>query len=94
MVLVRRIMTVKNFATDNSIGKFYTYFSSDKVQNGLNIQAITGCLLISRLMVLHYCLSLGCHETLPVTVECYSRYAQGSLIRPYRMSLITFSGRY
>ena len=40
------------------------YLSSfDKVQNGLNIQAITGCLLISRLMVLQYCLSLGCHDT-------------------------------
>jgi len=39
------------------------YFSSDKVQNGLNIQTITGCLLISRLMVLKYCLSLGRHDT-------------------------------
>ncbi|KAG0010957.1 hypothetical protein BGZ82_003210 [Podila clonocystis] len=35
------------------------YFSSDKVQNGLNVQTITGCLLISRLMVLKYCLGLG-----------------------------------
>lgn len=39
------------------------YFLSDKVQNGLNIQAITGCLLISRLMVLQYCPSLGRHDT-------------------------------
>ncbi|KAI7826477.1 hypothetical protein BC939DRAFT_111067 [Gamsiella multidivaricata] len=39
------------------------YLSSDKVQNGLNIQAITGCLLISRLMVLQFCLSLGRHDT-------------------------------
>jgi hypothetical protein len=39
------------------------YLSSDKVQNGLNIQAITGCLLISRLMVLQHCLSLGRHDT-------------------------------
>ncbi|KAF9402540.1 hypothetical protein BGZ94_004878, partial [Podila epigama] len=39
------------------------YFSSDKVQNGLNIQAITGCLLISRLIVLQHCLSLGRHDT-------------------------------
>ncbi|KAK3838749.1 MAG: hypothetical protein JOS17DRAFT_813362 [Linnemannia elongata] len=38
------------------------YFSSDKVQNGLNVQTITGC-LISRLMVLIYCLSLGRHDT-------------------------------
>ncbi|KAG0208429.1 hypothetical protein BGX31_002333, partial [Mortierella sp. GBA43] len=39
------------------------YFSSDKMQNGLNIRAITVCLLISRLMVLQHCLSLGCHDT-------------------------------
>ncbi|KAG9067166.1 hypothetical protein KI688_011947 [Linnemannia hyalina] len=39
------------------------YFSSDKVQNGLNIMAITGCLLISRLMVLRYCLSFGRRDT-------------------------------
>lgn len=39
------------------------YFSSDKVQNGLNVQTITGRLLISRLMVLKYCLSLGRHDT-------------------------------
>ncbi|KAG0279993.1 hypothetical protein BGZ97_009474, partial [Linnemannia gamsii] len=39
------------------------YFSSDKVQNGLNVQAITACLLISRLMVLQYCLSLSRHDT-------------------------------
>ncbi|KAF9176748.1 hypothetical protein BGZ51_009713, partial [Haplosporangium sp. Z 767] len=39
------------------------YLSSDKVQNGLNIQAMTRCLLISRLMVLQHCLSLGRHDT-------------------------------
>ncbi|KAF9151680.1 hypothetical protein DFQ26_001160, partial [Actinomortierella ambigua] len=39
------------------------YFSSDKLQNGVNIQAITGCLLLSRLMVLQHCLSLGRHDT-------------------------------
>ncbi|KAF9556060.1 hypothetical protein BGW38_009209 [Lunasporangiospora selenospora] len=39
------------------------YLSSDKVQNGLNIQAMTCCLLISRLMVLQHCLSLGRHDT-------------------------------
>ncbi|KAF9426176.1 hypothetical protein BGZ76_002874, partial [Entomortierella beljakovae] len=39
------------------------YMSSDKVQNGLNIQAATCCLLISRLLVLQYCLSLGCQDT-------------------------------
>ncbi|KAG0195127.1 hypothetical protein BGX28_002234, partial [Mortierella sp. GBA30] len=39
------------------------YFSSDKVQNGLNIQAMTCCLLISRLMVLQHCLSLGRRDT-------------------------------
>ncbi|KAF9135667.1 hypothetical protein BGX30_011485 [Mortierella sp. GBA39] len=39
------------------------YFSPDKVQNGLNIQSITGCLLISRLMVLRYCLSFGRRDT-------------------------------
>ncbi|KAG0010264.1 hypothetical protein BGZ81_002867 [Podila clonocystis] len=42
------------------------YFSSDLVQNGLNVQTITGCLLISRLMVLKYCLkyclSLDCND--------------------------------
>ncbi|KAG0044704.1 hypothetical protein BGZ83_010081 [Gryganskiella cystojenkinii] len=35
------------------------YLSSDKVLNGLNIQAMTCCLLISRLMVLQHCLGLG-----------------------------------
>ncbi|KAI1297001.1 hypothetical protein EDD11_007314 [Mortierella claussenii] len=30
------------------------YLSSDKLQNGLNVEAITSCLLISRLMVLQY----------------------------------------
>ncbi|KAF9272749.1 hypothetical protein BGZ74_005085, partial [Mortierella antarctica] len=39
------------------------YLSSDKVQNGLNVQAITACLLISRLMVLQYCLSLSRPDT-------------------------------
>ncbi|KAF8920976.1 hypothetical protein BGZ58_004166, partial [Dissophora ornata] len=39
------------------------YFSSDRVQNGLNIQAMTCCLLISRLLVLQYCLSLGRKDT-------------------------------
>ncbi|KAF9131526.1 hypothetical protein BGW39_001702 [Mortierella sp. 14UC] len=39
------------------------YLSSDRVQNGLNIQAITGCLLLARLLVLQYCLSLGRHDT-------------------------------
>ncbi|KAF9312447.1 hypothetical protein BG003_006268 [Podila horticola] len=39
------------------------YLSSDRVQNGLNIQAMTCCLLISRLMVLQHCLSLGRHDT-------------------------------
>ncbi|KAK3827173.1 MAG: hypothetical protein JOS17DRAFT_749111 [Linnemannia elongata] len=39
------------------------YLSSDKVQNGLNIQAMTCCLLISRLMVLQHCLTLGRHDT-------------------------------
>ncbi|KAI8344986.1 hypothetical protein B0O80DRAFT_492022 [Mortierella sp. GBAus27b] len=33
------------------------------MQNGLNVQAITVCLLISRLMVLQHCLSLGRHDT-------------------------------
>ncbi|KAG0161946.1 hypothetical protein DFQ30_004774, partial [Apophysomyces sp. BC1015] len=39
------------------------YFSADKALNGCNVQAITGCLPISRLMVLQYCLSLGHHDT-------------------------------
>ncbi|KAG9071666.1 hypothetical protein KI688_005879 [Linnemannia hyalina] len=39
------------------------YFSSDKEQNGLDIMAITGCLLISRLTVLRYCLSFGRRDT-------------------------------
>ncbi|KAI8358380.1 hypothetical protein B0O80DRAFT_280690 [Mortierella sp. GBAus27b] len=39
------------------------YFSSDRMQNGLNVRAITVCLLISRLMVLQHCLSLGRHDT-------------------------------
>ncbi|KAG0276876.1 hypothetical protein BGZ95_006898, partial [Linnemannia exigua] len=41
------------------------YFSSDKVQNGLNMQAITGCLLISRLIVLQHCLN-AYHDQTPV----------------------------
>ncbi|KAG0332645.1 hypothetical protein BG004_001163 [Podila humilis] len=44
-------------------GKAARYFSSDKTQNGHNVQAITACLLIARLMVLQYCLSLGRHDT-------------------------------
>lgn len=39
------------------------YFSSNKVQNGHNIEAITGCLLISRIMVLQYCLGVGRRDT-------------------------------
>ncbi|KAF9344976.1 hypothetical protein BGX34_005164, partial [Mortierella sp. NVP85] len=42
------------------------YSSSDKAQNGLNVQAMIYCLLISRLMVLQHCLSLvlsfGCQD--------------------------------
>lgn len=61
------------------------YFSSDKVQNGLNIQAITGCLLISRLMVLQHCLSLGRRDTF----TC-AEYAWEPLTPQYRMSLTPF----
>lgn len=45
------------------------YLSVDKVQNGLKIRAITGCLLISRLMILQYCLTLGLNDTF--TCDCW-----------------------
>ncbi|KAG0180704.1 hypothetical protein DFQ28_002787, partial [Apophysomyces sp. BC1034] len=39
------------------------YGLANKAQNSLNVQEITNYLLISRLMVLQYCLSLGLHDT-------------------------------
>ncbi|KAF9408340.1 hypothetical protein BGZ94_002347 [Podila epigama] len=38
------------------------YLSSDRVRNGLKVQAMTACLLLARLLVLQHCLSLGRYD--------------------------------
>jgi hypothetical protein len=49
--------------TGNQQEMLTRYLSADIVQNGPKIQAITGCLLILRLMILRYCLTLGFKDT-------------------------------